>query len=251
VPALTFGALRRYAASMRAAIAAAFLLPLLSGCSVWFFSGESWIDRSRPVVLVETTGGIEFGAATELGVLTLGRSAATGPCRVHYFLGPTPLIEGGELVPAGDVFTRADIELKTQQVRVLDRSPGPDDELVAMWTPDGTTTRAVRVSLARAAGLAGDVLQVPSEALPAGAALFCRGNDDSLLFTGLVAGTATIGAGPAAGRYYVFAGVDRVRELLAVPTPHPVDRVPKYRTDDIMIEKVRPQPPPLPSEPPK
>ena len=60
---------------MRAAIAAAFLLPLLSGCSVWFFSGESWIDRSRPVVLVETTGGdtpqdAAGNAAFEVGFCT-------------------------------------------------------------------------------------------------------------------------------------------------------------------------------------
>jgi hypothetical protein len=239
---------------MRAALAAAVLSPLLSSCGVWFFSGESWIDRSRPVALVETTGGIEFGAATEFGVLTLGRSAASGPCRVHYFLGPTPLIESGELQPTGSVFTRADIELKTQLVRALDRTPSQDDELVAMWTPDGTGTRAVAVRLARAPGLAGDLLQLPGQSLPAGAAVFCRGHDDSLLFTGLIAGMATIDTGPAAGSYYVFAGVDRLRELLAMPTPHPADTAPKYRTDDIIVERARP-PQPLPpataNEPPK
>jgi hypothetical protein len=239
---------------MRAAIAAAVLLPLLSSCGVWFFSGESWIDRSRPVALVETTGGIEFGAATEFGVLTLGRSAASGPCRVHYFLGPTPLIESGQLVPTGSVFTRADIELKTQHARALDRTPSQDDELVAMWTPDGTTTRSVTVQLARAPGVAGDLLAVPGQPLPAGAAVFCRGNDDTLLFAGLVAGLATIDSGTAAGSYYVFAGVDRLRELLALPTPHPVDKVPKYRTDDIIVERARPPQPVLPAtanEPPK
>src|SRR5262245_19763098 len=105
---------------MRRVWAIAFL-PCLSSCAVWFFSGESWLDRSRPVCLVETTGGIELGATTEFGVLTLGRSATSGPCRVHYFTGPTPLIETGELVATGSVFTRAEIDLKTQHVRALDR----------------------------------------------------------------------------------------------------------------------------------
>jgi hypothetical protein len=35
----------------------------------------------------------------------------------------------------------------------------------------------------------------------------------------------------------VFAGVDRVRELLAVPQQYPVDLVPKYRPDDIQTFK--------------
>ena len=54
--------------TMRLLRAAPFGLFLLSGCSVWVFSGESWIDRTRPAVLVETTGGVELGAATEFGV---------------------------------------------------------------------------------------------------------------------------------------------------------------------------------------
>ena len=230
---------------MRAAIAAAVLSPLLlSSCSVWFFSGESWIDRSRPVALVETTGGIEFGATTEFGVLTLGRSAATGPCRVHYFLGAVPLIESGELQATGSVFTRAEIDLKTQLLRILDRPPVVGDQMIAMWTPDGTTTRSVRVQPAIGDGLAGDLLRDPGQPLPAGAAVFCRGDDDSLLFAGLVAGLATVDGGPTAGRYYVYAGVDRMREMLAVPTQHPSDVAPKYRTDDIRIDKPRPLPQP-------
>jgi hypothetical protein len=213
------------------------LLPWLSACSVWFFSGDERVDRSRPVALVETTGGVELGATTELGVLTLGRTAVAGPCRVHYFLGPTPLIETGEVEPTGSVFARAAIDLKTQAVRVLDRAPTEADELVAMWTPDGTTTREVVVTLARADGVAGDVLRDPGEPLPTGATVLCRGGDGGWLFAGLVAGTATVTGAPAAGRWFVFAGVDRVRELLAVPVPHPPVRVPKYRLDDIVVDK--------------
>lgn len=238
--------MRRVAATFAVALAAS-----LSGCSVWFFSGESWIDRSQPAVLVETTGGIECGAATEFGVLTLGRSASEGPCRVHYFLGPTPIVETGELLPTGSVFTRAEIDLKTQLVRALDRAPVQEDVLMVMWTPDGTTVRQLDVRLVRSAGINGDVLADPGEELPAGAVVLCRG-DDTWLFAGLIAGRATLG-GTAEddGTYYVFAGVDRMRDLLAVPVRHPVDMQPKYRLDDISVMKVQPPAPPPPPDEPK
>jgi len=222
---------------MRSAWAIA-LLPCLPGCTAWFFSGEHWLDRSRPVALLETTGGIEFGATTEFGVLSLGSTATEGPCRVHYFLGATPLIETGELATAGGVFTRADIDLKTQAVRALDRPLQPDDSLVAMWTPDGQTTHRTAVHLAKAPGVRGDVLADPGEVLPTGATLLCRGADGSWLFAGLVAGRATVDGGAASGTWFVFAGVDRVREMLALPTRHPVDVEVKYRTDDISVTKV-------------
>lgn len=220
---------------------AAALLPCLSGCAEWLHSGEFWIDRSRPVALVETTGGVEFGATTEFGVLTLGRTAKDGPCRVHYFLGPTPIVETGQLALASDTFTRAEIDLKTQLVRSLDRAIAPGDPLQVMWTADGTTTQSVDVRLAQVEGVRGDVLLDPGERLPIGATLLCRMDDGTWQFAGLIAGTATVEGGPASGTYYVFAGVDRVRELLAVPTRHPVDVEPKYRLDDISVVKpVRP-----------
>lgn len=225
---------------MRSAWVLAFL-PCLSSCSVWFFSGESWLDRSRPVALVETTGGIEFGATTEFGVLTLGRSATAGPCRVHYFLGPTPLIETGEMFATGSVFTRADIDLKTQHVRALDRSLTPDDELVVMWTPDGQTARTVPVRLATVDGIAGDVLADPGQPLPTGATVLCQADDGSWLFAGLIAGNATVQGTAASGTWFVFAGVDRVREMLAKPSRHPADEVQKYRTDDISVKKPQKQ----------
>lgn len=216
----------------------AALLPCLPACSAWFFSGDEVIDQSRPVVLVETTGGVECGAATEFGVLLLGRTAAAGPCRVHYFLGPTPIVEDGALAAAGGGFTRADIDLKTQLVRALDRAPTPTDDLRVMWTADGLAAHSVTVTLARVDGIDGDVLHDPGTPLPAGATLLCRGERGGWLFAGLIAGRATLaGAGSADGTYYVVAGVDRVRELLAVPSPHPIDLHPHYRPDDISVMK--------------
>lgn len=233
-----------YAAGM--ARCAVFALFALSGCSVWFFSGESWVDRTRPVVLVETTGGVEYGAATEFGVLTLGRSAADGPCRVHYFLGPTPLTEPGTLGPTGGVFTAADIDLKTQAVRSLDRAPTRDDRLFAMWTPDGVAANTIPVRLAAGPGIEGDVLEAPAQPLPAGATILMETREGTVQFVGLVAGRAHLEGAPGAGDYYVFAGVDRIREMLAVPQQYPRDLQPRYRPDDITVWKPVP---PAPADP--
>jgi hypothetical protein len=212
-------------------------LLILPSCSMWFFSGVPKFDRSRPVALLETTGGIELAATTEFGILSLGRTATTGRCRVHYFLGPTPLIEHGELHPTGSVFTEAHIDLKTQLARVLTRNTTAEDKLTVMWTPDGQYVETVSVELAVGEGLAGDMLRDPGVELPAGATLLCRGPRGESMFAGLIAGRATVHDGPNKGRYYVVAGVDRVRELLAVPRKYPVDMVPKYRADDISVMK--------------
>ncbi len=222
---------------MRRRVLASVLPFAFCGCSVWFFSGENAVDRSHPVVLVETTGGVELGAATEFGVLTLGRTATTGPCRVHYFLGPTPVMEDGELAPTGSLFARADIDLKTMAVRAMDHDPDQTEDLVVMWTPDGTTTRSVNVQRARDDVIDGDALIDPGVALPIGATLLHRHRDSGVLFAGLVAGIAEVECGGSIRRYYVYAGVDRVRELLAVPQLHPRDQVPRYRTDDITVLK--------------
>jgi hypothetical protein len=217
---------------MRSAWIGALLLLPLGGCGTWFFSGNQWVDRSQPVALVETTGGIECGATTEFGVLTLGRSATSGPCRVRYLLGPTPMVETGELQAAGGVFYRADIDLKTQQLRALDRTPHAEDRLRVMWTMDGWHTESVAVQLASTTsdgGIRGDVLADPGVPLPAGATVLCeKAVDES-----------------SGERFYVYAGVDRLREMLAIPTPHPQDYEPKYRPDDVPVQKpVKPDPTP-------
>jgi hypothetical protein len=221
---------------MRRTLCAVLLLPLLPACSVWFFSGESWVDRTRPVVLVETIGGVELGAATEFGVLTLGRTATTGPCRVHYFLGPTPMVDDGTIVAASSTFARAEIDLKTQHARVMDHTPSEQDELVVMWTPDGTTTQSVAVQLAKGDTIEGDLLEHPGHELPPGAAVLRTGPDGGVQFVGLIAGKATV-SGAGSGEYFVYAGVDRIREMLALPAPHPLDLTPKYRPDDITVMK--------------
>jgi hypothetical protein len=238
--------MRCHVAAPLVALTALMTLP---GCATWLFSGEDWIDRSRPVALLETTGGVEFGATTEFGVLSLGSTATDGPCRVHYFLGPTPIVESGALRAASATLVRAEIDLKTQHAPTLGRSPRVEDELWVMWTPDAERVERVPVTLATGEGLEGDLLLDPGVDLPGGATVLCRGPSDESMFVGLISGVAEVDSGPAAGRYYVFAGVDRVREMLAVPQNYPVDMVPKYRADGITVMKpaaAEQEPPPMP-----
>ena len=72
--------------------------------------------------------------------------------------------------------------------------------------------------------------------LPAGAGVFCK-TDDGLRFVGLVAGKATLEGPGGARSFYVFAGMDRVREMLAIPKEHPRRTEPKFRYDDIIVDR--------------
>jgi len=222
----------------RIALAAA-LLGVTTGCSKWFFSSLQYPDRSRPVARIETRDGVEYGATTTEGILFLGRTAQTGPCRVHYFLGyqATPLIDAGEVRYLGSVFYDADIDLKTEAVDLLPRNPTAEDDLVAI-VHLGFTTADVPVTLATDPGVEGDVLNWPGARLPAGTGIFRRDEEDeSLLLVGLVSGIATVeGDGPPR-QYVTYAGTDRLRELLAVPRLHPVNEKIIYRPDDITIIK--------------
>jgi hypothetical protein len=229
---------------MRADRRVLLLLPLLPACSAWWFSGVPVMDRTRPAVLLETTGGIEYGCATELGVLTLGRTANHGPCRVHYFLGDTPMVETGSLEPTEIGFAIADIDLKTPAIRIFDRQPRDARQLLAMWTADGEQVTTVSVQLATGGDIEGDLLLPPGTPLPAGAAILNRVDGQTLEFVGLVTGKATLEHAGSRRDYYVFAGRDRLRELLAIPTEHPRELLPKFRPDDITVQKPAGKAPP-------
>lgn len=228
------------------------VLPLLAcgSCASWFFSGLPAVDRSRPVALVETIAGAEPGATTELGVLTLGRAATSGPCRVHYFLGNSPVVDDGHIEPAGGPFHRAAIDLRTQHLRILERPLADDDAIVVMHTPDGLAVRESSARLFRELGVTGDVLDAGGADLPAGAAVLVHG-PDGLRFCGLVSARAELTTPHGSRVLHTFAGVDRIRELLAVPEPYPTDYRARYRPDDIIVlQPVRPADAAPPTPPP-
>ena len=212
-------------------------LALLSSCGYWFFSAPNPLpDFSRPVVRVETQGGVELGASTEYGILFLGRTAQDGPCRVHYFLGPTPVVEDGTIVSAGGYYLLADIDLKAQDIPILDRPVAPEDRLVAMFMA-GTNAVTVPVSLASDPDVAGSVLNWPDASLPAGTAILVQDESESFRFVGLVSGEAELETDAGTKRFVVFAGTEMMRENLLIPQLYPVDERIVVRPDDITVIK--------------
>lgn len=205
----------------------------LAGCAGHLFSTykSSHPDFTRPVARIETRGGIEYGAATTEGVLMLGRTATQGPCRVHYFLGTTPMVDDGTIEPWGGVYYRAELDLKHQRAPLLGRELQYGDALLALVF-DRAEPERVTVARARDPRIEGDVLAWPGRTLPAGTPLFVD-DQGTLRFVGLVAGEATLGS----DRFVVFTGLDRLREALATPRPQPQPEWVKYRPDDITVFK--------------
>lgn len=223
---------------MRKAAATTALL-LLASCTAHLFSHSNpKPDGTRPVVRIETRGGVEYGVATSEGLLFLGRTAASGPCRVHYFLGKTPVVEDGTIVPFGGIFVRADVDLKQQRAELLTRDPRPDEALFAIVHGE-TDVQTLPVTIARGEGLEGDLLEWPGGRLPAGTGIFTRddGKEEHWRLVGLVSGEATLEKDGNARRLIVFAGVDRIREALASPRPWPEPMTVKHRMDDISVSK--------------
>lgn len=225
------------------ALAAALLLTAFCGssCTAHLFSASNaQPSQARPVVRIETNRGVEYGAATDHGILFLGRTATEGPCRVHYFLGPQVYVEDGVIQPAGGILYFADIDLKHQTAPLFARDVLPNDQLFALsMTEDDTYETGLR--LAREAGIDGDIAYHPGSPLAIGTPLFVRageGEDERLHFVGLVAGEATLEEEEKRPRrFIVFAGADRVREMLLEPQPDPKPRRVKHRPDGITVVK--------------
>ena len=237
---------------MRRSLVAMIAVPLLlasGACTGWLFSGVQYPSQERPVVRIETQKGVELGAATTDGILFLGRTAQSGPCRVLYYLGPTPLEESGVIRPAGGVYFRAEIQLKHQSAPLLAREPTPEDPLVAMVFA-GREVLTLPLRLWRGDGVAGSLLEWPGRPLPAGTPVFTP-IDGRYHLVGLVAGKATIDSGGQQRELLVYAGMDRLREMLHAPTVYPPPKEVIFRPDDIWtIEEKRippPGPPPLPA----
>ncbi len=211
---------------------------ILSGCTGHLFSPIDFPDRSRPVVRIETRAGVEYGATTKEGILFLGRTAQTGPCRVHYFLGPTPVVEDGEIEHLGGVYFRANIDLKHQNVNLLNRPLSPDDQLIAVvWAHTDVTY--VPVTLAQGDSIQGDLLKDPGQRFPVGTPLFIyHPVEDKYYFVGLIAAEAVLtNENGSSEKFVAFTGIDRLREMYLTQSPYTVPRKVKHRPDDISVHK--------------
>ncbi len=203
----------------------------LGGCTQWLFSGVAYPSNERPVMRIETRGGTEMGVGTEAGILFLGRTSKEGPCRIHYWLGPTPLVEDGTVEPWAGVFFRATMDLKYPSARFLDRDLEPDEPLVAMYY-SGNQVEEVALQRAREPGVQGDVVDWPGRDLPAGTGVFVR-DDEGLALVGLIAGRIET----AGQRYLVHTGTTTMRLAMLTAKPPTEPRQVKHRPDDITVDK--------------
>ncbi|MEZ5962575.1 MAG: hypothetical protein R3F56_01900 [Planctomycetota bacterium] len=203
----------------------------LSACTQWLFSGVQRLSNDRPVMRIETRGGSEAGIGTDDGILFLGRTAQEGPCRIHYWLGLTPVIEDGVVERWGGIFFRARMDLRHQHVPYLDRDLEPDETLVAMLT-DGPTFVEIPLVRAHGAQIEGDAVDWPGRELPAGTGVFAR-TDGGLRVVGMIAGSIEVGD----QRYLVHTGTTALREALLTARPQREPRRVEHRPDDITIDK--------------
>lgn len=201
------------------------------GCTQWLFSGVPLLATDRPVMFIETRGGSELGVGTDDGILFLGRTAKEGPCRIHYWLGPTPLVEDGVVEAWGGVFFRAKMDLRFQHAPYLDRDLAPDEPLFAMLT-DGRACEEVPLQRAHGPDIDGDVVVWPGRDLPAGAGVFAH-TDDGLRLVGMIAGSVEV----AGQRYLVHTGTTAWREAMLTALPRREPRRVVHRPDDITIDK--------------
>lgn len=214
--------------SSRALLLLALVLP---GCSQWLLSGVPRPSNARPVMRIETRGGSELGVGTDAGILFLGRTAQKGPCRIHYWLGPTPLVDDGEVERWGGVFFRANMDLKHPYAPFLDRDLGDDEPLVALMT-DGRSFEEIGLQRARGPGVAGDLVVWPGRDLEAGTGVFVYG-ERGLALVGMIAGSVQLGD----QRYLVHTGTTALREALLAAKPSREPRRVVHRPDDITIDK--------------
>lgn len=238
---------------LRAAAALTLLSIASTGCSLDLFSDPPNPSHTRPVVRIETQGGVEYGVGTEFGVLFLGRTATDGPCRVHHFYGPDLVVDDGAIEKMGGVYYRAGIRSTHQRVEFHTEDLTAQDRLYAIMLDDAGELIERRVNLADDERISGDVLSRTTFDMPAGTGIFVRGidqfGDETLRLAGLVAGRIEFAPDPgnlasldeldrpSPDRFWVFTGPERLREALGLPeSPNPRSRV-IYRGDDIWVRE--------------
>jgi hypothetical protein len=167
-----------------------------------------------PVVRIQTTGGFEHGVSTQIGVLFLGRTASEGPAKLQYWLGPTPMIETGQVEAIGGSIHRIRPEVPIPSVPVTLEPVRPDEELVLMGIQDQIPWR-LPVQLAQDEVVRGTVLRYPAGLRlgpdSVGLGVF-RETDAGFALVGLVKGVAQKSDDT---RFLLFAGIGELRDAFA------------------------------------
>jgi hypothetical protein len=194
------------------------LLAALCGCT-------GMRTLSDPTLVLRTQGGTELGAATEYGVVFLGRTARSGPVEITAWFGDGPNIEKSVIEPVGATLCTADTQIRLPDVAMDFRDPRQGEELWVYGRDErGGWKASVRVEAdPRVLGLVTTVperLRGRPEQVGAGVYSIPEGADErTKKLVGLVAGTVRLRT--AQGE----------RELLAVVGPQELWRLVTRRKD--------------------
>jgi hypothetical protein len=107
---------------------------------------------SDPTLVVETEGGRELGAATDWGIVFLGRTARGGPARITAWYGDGPSLEKTVIEPIGPELCTAAAPLRLPDAAIDFRDPRPGERLVVhgrdargAWSAEVTVLEDPRV----------------------------------------------------------------------------------------------------------
>jgi len=190
-----------------------------------------------PVVEIQTPQGHELGVCTDDGVLCLGRTAESGPAKVTYMLGPTPLVEAGEIEPVAGTIHRVKLQVTVPSVAISFEPIRPGEPLVLMGFDNGFPWQH-DVYASDDEVVQGTAIQwsadKPFPPRYVGAGVF-RDTPGGLTIVGLVKGLARVENGPT---YLLLAGLPEFRLAIAKPASAVPSRRVIYRDDGLRVHRI-------------
>lgn len=192
-----------------------------------------------PTVLITTTEGVEQGVLTTEGVLFLGRTSQEGPAKVLYYLGPSPLIEAGEIQPMGGPFLEVDLEVNVPWVPISFEAIRSGEGLKLFVIEKGHP-KSYDVLASTNKAFEGTLVTWPAGFEPSSDTVGCgvyRETPKGLTLVGLVKATAVLERGDSTDRYLILAGLPEFRLALLQPTPAVEKEKIYYRADGLRAVK--------------
>ena len=188
-----------------------------------------------PTVLITTTAGVEQGVLTTEGVLFLGRTVREGPAKVSYYLGPSPLVESGDIRPMGGPLMEVELEVNVPWVPISYEAIRLG-ELLKMCVIENGQPRSYSVLSSTNKAVGGTLVTWPDGFIPSPEKVGCgiyRETEKGLTLVGLLKATATLERGGRTDRYLVLAGLPEFRLALLEPTPAVEKEKVYYRADGL------------------
>ena len=193
------------------------------------------LPSEMPTVLITTTEGVEQGVLTTEGVLFLGRTTKQGPAKVSYYLGPSPLVEAGEIKPMGGPLMEVELEVNVPWVPISFEEIRLG-ELLKMFVIEKGHPQPYTVMASTNKAFEGTLVTWPAGFKPSPETVGCgvfRETPKGLTLVGLLKATATLERDGQTQRYLVLAGLAEIRLALLEPTPAVEKEKIYYRADGL------------------